>query len=581
MKNIVYILRYAYHIDKKILPLFILQQVIEISSNMVYLFFPKLIVDEIFGEGRLQYILVILIALSIILLVITLMKNFINKIISKSKDAFEKKQEHYFAQHAIKLKYTHIESKEVQDLCERAVRNVNVLEIITSTIGGIGTIGTLLVVVGLITNLNPLLLMVVVMTVFINVLVGTRLKVIAFETGQQTAIYSRRIQYTNKLMLNWEYAKEIRINSLHAFLQEKWNEEYKEYTKFCTKRTNKYYNYMYITRILDSVQYFFIYGLLAYYVVYRNLSMGDFILYTGATTQVKDGLTNLINYWRDIQLKAAFIDSFRAYFNLEEEVKDGILNVQHILQEAQNIEIEFKDVGFKYPKMEQYVLRNVSCKIANGEKISIVGANGAGKTTFIKLLCRFYEPTEGTILINGVSIGEIKLEEYYKLLSVVFQDYKLFPFSVRDNVVLGNSLDSERVQEAIDIAGLKNKFLHRGLDTTIYKILDEEGIEFSGGEGQKLVIARTWYKDAPIVILDEPTAALDPISEYEMYKHFNEFVGKKTTIFVSHRLASCKFCDKVFVFDKNTIVEEGTHQALMVKDGLYAAMFSKQAKFYT
>ena len=243
---------------------------------------------------------------------------------------------------------------------------------------------------------------------------------------------------------------------------------------------------------------------------------------------------------------------------------------------------EFENVSFIYPNTEKIVLDNISIKIRKGEKLSIVGLNGAGKTTFIKLLCRLYTPTKGVIKYYGVDISTIKKEEYYKLLAVVFQDFKIFSFSFLDNIVLSQSLDTDRLNRSIENAGLKSKFeaLPDGLNTNIYKDFDENGIEFSGGEGQKLVIARAYYKDADLVILDEPTAALDALAENEIYQNFNEITLNKTSIFISHRLASTRFCDNIAVFQNGNIVEYGDHETLLKQNGLYSEMFKKQAQYY-
>ncbi len=237
---------------------------------------------------------------------------------------------------------------------------------------------------------------------------------------------------------------------------------------------------------------------------------------------------------------------------------------------------------FTYPNTERQILNNISVKIRKGEKLSVVGMNGAGKTTFIKLICRLYEPTSGTIKLNGVDISTIKREEYSKQLSVVFQDFKIFSFSFADNVVLNLPYDEEKFKKSTEDADLVSRLesLPMGKDTSIYKDFDENGVELSGGEGQKLATARAYYKDAPLVILDEPTAALDAMAESEVYRKFGEITAGKTAIFISHRLASTRFCDRIAVFDGGTISEYGSHDELMALGKLYAEMYAEQAKYY-
>ena len=246
--------------------------------------------------------------------------------------------------------------------------------------------------------------------------------------------------------------------------------------------------------------------------------------------------------------------------------------------------IEFRNVGFKYPRSEQFVLRNVNITIRPEEHLSIVGLNGAGKTTFIKLLCRLYDVTEGEIRVDGVNIKEYSDEEYRKLFSVVFQDFKLFAFSLRDNIALAAEVEDGRINETLKLSGFYEdaQRLEHGLETTLFKAYDEKGTELSGGQQQKTAISRALYKNAPIVILDEPTAALDPMAEYDIYRRFDTLVGGKTAIYISHRLSSCKFCDKIAVFAEDTIKEYGTHEELVsLKNGIYAEMFAAQAQYYT
>lgn len=248
------------------------------------------------------------------------------------------------------------------------------------------------------------------------------------------------------------------------------------------------------------------------------------------------------------------------------------------------VSIEFKNVSFKYPNTDVYILKNINTIIHSGEHLSIVGKNGAGKTTFIKLLCRLYEVTEGEILVNGVNINDIEYSKYLDLLSVVFQDYKLMAFSIKDNIDMGQNKypDVEnKINELCEIVEIDSwiNSLKDKQNTNLYKMFDESGIEPSGGQAQKLAIVRALYKDSPIVVLDEPTAALDPIAEFEVYNNFDKLVGGKTAVYISHRLSSCRFCDRIIVFGGGTIIEDGSHDKLMENQkGFYYNMYNTQAK---
>ncbi len=246
-------------------------------------------------------------------------------------------------------------------------------------------------------------------------------------------------------------------------------------------------------------------------------------------------------------------------------------------------EVEFRDVSFRYPAAESWALRHLSMKFRAGERLAVVGRNGSGKTTFIKLLCRLYDPTEGSILLDGVDIREYGMEEYRKLFSVVFQDYKLFSFSLAQNVAARMDAEPDRVSECLERAGFGERLakMPSGIHTCLYRDFEETGVEISGGEAQKIALARALYKDAPIVILDEPTAALDPIAEYEIYSRFNEMIGDKTAIYISHRLSSCRFCDDIAVFHMGELVQRGSHDELVADaGGVYYELWDAQAQHY-
>ena len=246
-------------------------------------------------------------------------------------------------------------------------------------------------------------------------------------------------------------------------------------------------------------------------------------------------------------------------------------------------EIEFRDVSFRYPGTENWALRHLSVKFEIGKKLAVVGPNGSGKTTFIKLLCRLYDPTEGEILLNGIDIRKYNYKEYMDVFSVVFQDFQLRAFSLGQNVAAAPEYDRARAEKALAQAGFGDrlKALPLGTETSLFRDFDENGVEVSGGEGQKIAIARALYKDAPFLILDEPTAALDPIAEAEIYEKLNDMVGDKTAIYISHRLSSCKFCDEIVVFDAGKIIQQGAHEALLADEsGEYAQLWNAQAQYY-
>jgi ATP-binding cassette subfamily B protein len=280
----------------------------------------------------------------------------------------------------------------------------------------------------------------------------------------------------------------------------------------------------------------------------------------------------LVDYGRD------YLD----YIDFKNEKKLGTYVPEQ--SNMRQLDIECDNVSFAYPDSKHYSIENMNLKLTlrPGDRIAIVGKNGSGKTTFIKLLCRLYDVTEGSIRINGKDIRDYDYEEYLKIFAVIFQDYRVFSLKLGENLSASEEFDEELAKEALEKAGFAERFskMSKGLDTYIGKEFDESGENVSGGERQKIAIARAIYKNTPLVIMDEPTAALDPISECEIYEGFDRLVGDKAAIYISHRLASCRFCNNILVFDKGNVIQNGSHEDLVEKDGLYQKLWEAQAQYY-
>lgn len=329
--------------------------------------------------------------------------------------------------------------------------------------------------------------------------------------------------------------------------------------------------------ILGAVVGFGVYLFIGIKGLLGLFSIGSLVLYCGSFMQIINGIMMMANTFGKLQ---EIIPLAKRYFEILDTKDDMEYGSKEL--DSDKFEIEFKNVSFQYPNAENYSLKNINIKINNGEHLAVVGRNGSGKTTFIKLLCRFYDVTDGEILINGINIKEYTKESIIRLYSVVFQDFKIFSTTLAQNISANEEYDKERLYDALDKANIKDRVLamENKESTYLYKDLDKSGIEISGGEAQKLALARALYKDSPVVILDEPTAALDPIAENEIYSRFNSFVENKTTIYISHRLSSCAFCNHIAVFDNAKLVECGIHQTLVEQDGKYAELWNAQAQYY-
>ncbi|MGL4736752.1 MAG: ABC transporter ATP-binding protein [Cellulosilyticaceae bacterium] len=311
------------------------------------------------------------------------------------------------------------------------------------------------------------------------------------------------------------------------------------------------------------------------------LSVGDVVKYATTIFTFTKSLLDVMNGLSQFLLTAQRQQSTLEYIDMPSVLYKGTLPVEK--RDDHDYEIEFRGVSFKYPGSEDYVLKDLSLKFCKGKKLAVVGMNGSGKTTMIKLLCRLYDPTEGSILLNGIDIRKYDYNEYMGIFSVVFQDFKLFSFSIGQNVATDRTYDEERVVECIEKVGFKQRFksMPQGIETPLYSDYAENGVEISGGEAQKLALARALYKDAPFIILDEPTAALDPVAEFEIYTRFNEIAGDKTTIYISHRLASCRFCDDIAVFHEGRLIQRGSHEVLVADtQNKYYELWQAQAQYY-
>lgn len=309
--------------------------------------------------------------------------------------------------------------------------------------------------------------------------------------------------------------------------------------------------------------------------------LGSVTQYVASISKASGGVSGLVSALGLMRNNAAFLRLTFDFLDIPNHMYQGSLTVEK--RNDRKYQVEFRNVSFRYPGSDNYALRHVNMKFEIGRRLAVVGMNGSGKTTFIKLLCRLYDPTEGEILLNGIDIRKYNYREYMNIFSVVFQDFQLLALRLGENVASCVHYDREKVTDCLRKAGFSERLsdMELGPDTYLYKDYDENGVDISGGEAQKIAIARTLYKDAPFLILDEPTAALDPIAEAEIYSRFDQIAGDKTAIYISHRLSSCKFCDEIAVFHEGAVIQRGTHDALVADErGKYYELWQAQAQYY-
>lgn len=442
----------------------------------------------------------------------------------------------------------------------------------------LGQLFTLAGIAAIIATVNPWILLLFILLTALGALVESRAKKAAMRLSEEITANQRRYTYFDSLYGDSRYGKEIRLHGLTRWLTSKEWVFAKRANQNIKRQNDGYIRSGMLRAAFSFLQQCAAYAYLLGKTAAGQLSAGSFIMYTSAVTTFSSALRSAIDSFLEISAYDLYYDRLDQYLSVPARLRE---NGHAPLPKGEH-RICFRHVSFRYPGQAGYALRDVSLELAPGEKLGVVGENGAGKTTFVKLLTRLYDPTEGEILLDGADIRTLDYDGYLSLFSTVFQDYQLFACSLKENVSLALPQDNARIAEALRQAGLGEKLdaLPNGLDTAVYKSFDPAGFEPSGGEGQKIALARALYKNAPIVVLDEPAAALDPRAEYELYQRLDRLAAGKSAVYITHRLSSAKFCDKIIVFDQGQVCEQGTHEELMALGGKYAGLFSLQAQFY-
>lgn len=389
----------------------------------------------------------------------------------------------------------------------------------------------------------------------------------------------RKLEYMETVTTDFSYAKDIRLFGMKKFLAKRQCEVFDEELKHW-ERSRQYWIYNTIfSHGISLIRQLIIMGWLIYSVVFDGLSIGDFTLYSASAAAFSGAVTQILTSLSGLRERSAQTDDYRSFMDIPTDENKG-----KPIPQSHKYTFTFENVSFKYTGQEKYALRNVNLTLSEGEKLAVVGLNGAGKSTFIKLLLRLYDVTEGRILMNGTDIREFDREEYYRIFAPAFQDVTVFAFPMSENVSMRepDNTDNAEAEKMLRDAGLGEKIdsLEKGVSTELLKVLYDDGIDLSGGEKQKLALARALYKKSDVVVLDEPTAALDALAEYRLYQSFNDLIGDRTAVYISHRLSSTRFCNRVAMFKDGEMVEVGTHEELMALDGAYAEMFRVQAQYY-
>ena len=580
-------------------PLLVLKSFFGKLSPYFNLYLSAEIVNEIVGARNKDTLITLVLITVIGNFAIAIIGGILNRAFGHKETLLYQREAVYYNKKTLGLDYDNLENTEVRQLRRKIVEssriNFHGKQLLLMSVGRLVNI-TISAILALVLGIEMFVLMfasgfswlIILLACLIVGLVAFNVWYSFREKDKMGAVY-RNVSQTmidenriDEAMDCYNMGKDVRL-----YRQDKLIMKIKNYafdlhkTAFRTMESKRYKINMPLTFtgiLLEAIIYVFV----CVYALLGTFGIGSIVKYVGFVETITGCITSYFAVFADIKYNTPFVEDYLAYFDIPQKMYQGSLTVEK--RDDNEYYVEFKDVSFKYPGSDTYALRHVNMKFKVGEKLAVVGMNGSGKTTFIKLMCRLYDPTEGEILLNGVNIKKYDYDEYLAMFSVVFQDFKLFSFTLGENVASGSDYDDDEVVSALNQSGFGERLttMPNGIKTSLYKDFDKNGVEVSGGEAQKIALARALYKNAPFIILDEPTAALDPMAEYEIYSKFNEIVGDKAAIYISHRLSSCRFCDKIAVFDNGQIVQRGSHDELVAdKNGKYYELWHAQAQYYT
>lgn len=546
--------------------------------SFVSVYFPKKFIDGIDNTNSFKNIFILIIIYLIVLIILAVFNYLFNFLKEYYSSSLVKKIQLFLANKTVDMYYFQLENNETRndiELAKNINQSLNIFSIYVSLLSNTLTLISLFSVIVII-EVKLLIIILIVFTLRI-LLSFFKFKAIR-KNNLKEASNNKTGQYLdNSLYYKENCAKEIRVNSLHNWFKEKLI----SFRKKMIEIQLSTFKIDFFINCLNNLIFYLQLALILFILVIEyknnNITIASFIVYYNALFLV----INILN---------SFSDNIMSLSNNHIILSDyfKIISKNNKLKQSENFKsfnfektiLKFENVSFKYPNSNDYVLKNINVTINNNEKIAIVGLNGAGKSTFIKLICKFYIPSEGKITINNINIWNIDNEEYYKMIACVFQDYSIFAFSIKENIVMNQN--DESIDELLKKVGLYDDILRFPLKekTYISKQFENDGIELSGGQKQKLVMARALYKNAKILILDEPLSALDIESENKYYKDFMHLKDNGISLFISHRLAICKYVDRVLLFNNKTIEDDNTHNYLLKNNELYKEMYSKQVKYY-
>ena len=586
MKNIWYCIKKTSEWYFALLVLYIVLTLVNAIIPILSAFLPKLVIERLTSDSDIWGLINTVMIFMGSIAVLTGVSKFLKKYLYFEKFSINVRYLKLVATKGLTTDYINQENGTFRKLQEESFQCCNGHSPLTQVYDVLQSLGTsvlgIAVFSAVLFKLNAAVILFLVVTTALSFYLNKRVVKWTDEHSKERMGYVQQLSYINAVSGDARSAKDIRLYPMAKWFSDIYEDNMKGIAAWYRKLTKKLFRVTACDGALGLLREGIIYLYLIYMFMSGHISVGDFVLYFGVVNDFSSWLSEIFAEASVLNQLSTKIKRFQEYLDFPEYYckEDGV----HPDREKMPKEIELKNVSFRYEKNQPYVLKNFSLVIRPGEHLAVVGLNGAGKTTLIKLICGLIDPTDGQVLYNGKPITEYNRVELYQMYSAVFQQFSIMPVTVGEIIAEAPTaqVDSERVKKCLELAGMWERIqkLPDKLQSQYGRTIYDEGIEFSGGETQKLLLARSIYKAAPILLLDEPTAALDPIAESELYQKYNQISEGKTAVFISHRLASANFCDRIILIENGAICEEGTHRELLAKKGKYYNLFEVQAKYY-
>ena len=580
-KNIVKILKQAYKLSPENMRCTILATFISSAKNIITILMPLLLLTVIENAKHFLEIIGIVFLYAFIITIANMTEKYFSLKLTALGYGASNRATFHIGKKGMRLDYKHWESAESLEQNYKAVTSgwifMGISDVIFENL--LKAVLSIIVVSYIVIKVNFFVWLVIFLLVGLEIFINRKYSLAIHDVDMEIAKENKKLSYDKKVLSDLQYGKEIRLYHSSNFLCDKFQKESQTVLKLEKKKQWLHMKNSFLTTILFFAETVLIYFFAIKQYASGILSIGYFLTFLNAIREFSSSLVALLQVNVDLAEINDYYENYDAYMQLSEEMRKS----QNVLKDEKEWELRFKNVSFCYPNSDVVVLKNLNFSIHSGEKIALVGENGSGKTTLIKLLLRLYDVTEGEILLNGVNIKEYEYESYIKIFSPIFQDFQLHAYSIKENISFLDKENEEKIWSLLKENELETiiRDCPKQLDTYVSKLLEEDGREFSGGEKQKLAMVRAQYKEGKIFVLDEPTSAIDPIAEVKFFQRVNQMIKSQTAVFVSHRMASTKFANKIIVLQNGVVEEIGTYEELIKANGIYAQMFHLQSIYYT